>query len=96
MTLDTELAALWSKEVAREYNPAFSIAVMQRIQRALYRRALVRNIAAVSAATLFFIIFAPMLTTVWQQSFAHFFNGLTLAFLLSALSIFLSKCLRLG
>ena len=95
MTLDTELAAAWSKEVMREHNPAFSIAVMRRIERALYLRALVMNIAVVSAVMLFFIIFAPVLTTVWRQSFAHFFDGLTLVFLLSALSVFLSKCLRL-
>ena len=59
MTLDTELAAAWSKEVMREHNPAFSIAVMRRIERALYLRALVMNIAVVSAVMLFFIIFAP-------------------------------------
>lgn len=95
MMLDAELAALWNEEVAREDNPTFSIAVMRRIERSHYRRALVMNIAAISAATLLFIIFAPMLTPLWQRTFAHSLNALTLAFLLSALSIFLSKCLRL-
>lgn len=95
MTLDAELAAVWREEIARENNPAFSIAVMRRIERTQYRRALAMNIAAVSAATLFFIIFAPMLRILWQRSIAHSLNALTLAFLLSALSVFLSKCLRL-
>ncbi|HEY4054049.1 MAG TPA: hypothetical protein VGL74_09910 [Terriglobales bacterium] len=87
MTLDAELAAVWSEEIARENNPAFSIAVMRRIERTHYRRALVMNIAAVSAATLFLIVFAPMLTTLWQRSFAHFLSTPMLAFLLSALSV---------
>lgn len=91
MMLDAELKALWSKEIARAHNPAFSIALMRRIERTLYRRALVTNIAVVSAATLLFIIFAPMLIVLWRQSFAHFLNAPTLAFLLSALSIFLVK-----
>lgn len=94
MTLDAELAAVWNEETAREHNPAFSIAVMRRIESTRYRRALVMNIAAVSTATLFFIIFAPMLTTLWQRSFAHFLSTPILAFLLSALSVFVVEFLR--
>lgn len=88
MTLNTELEAVWNEEIAREHNPAFSITVMRRIESSHYRRALVMNIAAVFLATLFLIIFAPMLTTLWQRSFAHFLSTPLLAFLLSALSIF--------
>lgn len=95
MTLDTELTAVWNEEVARESNPAFSIAVMRRIERTLYRRALVMNIAVIAAAIVLFIVFAPMLTVLWRQSFGHSLNALTLAVLLSGFSVFLSKCLRL-
>jgi uncharacterized membrane protein YoaK (UPF0700 family) len=91
MMLDAELEAAWGKEVAREQDPAFLIAVMRRIESNLFRRALVMNVALVSAATLFFIIFAPMLTTLWRQSFAHFLNAPTLAFLLSVLCSFVVK-----
>jgi len=94
MTLNAELAAVWNEEITRAHNPAFSIAVMRRIERSLHRRALVMNIAIVTVATLLFIIFAPLLTSIWRQSFAHSLNALTLVFLLSALSVFLSKCLR--
>jgi len=89
--LDDELAALWRKEIERERSPGIEIAVMQRIERDLYRRAIVFNLTAVAAATLLLAFFVPMLTAVWQQTFAHFVSAPAAALVLSALSFFLSK-----
>jgi hypothetical protein len=91
MMLDDELTALWRKEIERERNPAFEIAMMRRIERALYRRAIVLTFAVVVAATLLLGFFVPLMTAVWRQTFAHFVSAPVLALLLMALSILLSK-----
>jgi hypothetical protein len=91
MMLDDELAALWRKEIERERNPAFEIAVMRCVERTIYRRAIVLTIVLVAASTLLLAFFAPPLTAVWRQTFAHFISAPVVALFLWALSLLLSK-----
>jgi hypothetical protein len=88
--LEDELAALWRKEIAHQRNPVFELEVMRRVERALYRQAIALNLALVAAATLFLAFLTPVLTAVWQQTFAHFVSAPVAALLLTALSILFS------
>lgn len=89
--LDDELTALWHKDVQRERNPAFELAVMRRMERVFFWRAAGLNLANVAALTLLLVFCAPILTATWLQTFAPFVSAPVMALLLMVFSYALSK-----
>lgn len=89
--LEDELTALWSKEVQRERDPAFELAVMRRMEQLVFRRTLALNVALIAAATVLLAFSAPALTAIWQETFGRFINAPGLACLFMIVSYALSR-----
>jgi len=81
---DTELKALLAQDAPPARDFSFELAVMARIERHAFHRALLRNAGLAGLAALVLVLLAPSLETVWQQTLAPDANNLALAALLLA------------
>ena len=88
---DTELKALLMQNAPPARDLRFELAVMTRIERQAFHRALLRNAGAAALAALVLAVVAPSLETLWQQNFAPAVSNLALAMLLAVATFVWSK-----
>jgi hypothetical protein len=81
---DTELKALLAMDAPPARDLRFELAVMARIERQAFHRALLRNAGVAALVALVLALVAPSLEAVWQQTVAPTTSNLMLAALLLA------------
>ena len=81
---DTELKALLTQNAPPPRDVRFELAVMARIERKAFHRALWRNAGVAALAALVLALVAPSLETVWHRTVTPDISNLAIAALLLA------------
>jgi hypothetical protein len=81
---DTELKALLAVDMPPAHDFRFELAVMARIERRAFHRALWRNAGIAALAALVLALIAPSLEVVWRQTVPPAVSNMAIAALLLA------------
>ncbi len=83
----SDLMQLWAQDAPPARDISFELAVMARIEQRRFRQSLLRNAVLAAAAGLLLLLAAPVLQSLWGETFAPFASDLVIAALLLTLTL---------